>query len=349
LIAFVSLAACTVVNSSNDAAAPSDGSTDESNTSDSSAGDSGPSGDTTGGEPTGDDTAGGGDTTVSVDDACAAWAKNECALSSSCTPFDLAYAYGDATTCEARTKLLCLAKAAAPGIGSDFASSLKKCSTLTPACADFRNGVRDASCSPHGTVAKDGVCGVSEQCAAGLGCSIDSGSTCGTCLAIGKDGDPCQQVGVENFFCGPGTYCPSKGTTCVAIPAEGGACTFSGPAAICNAVDYCDATTKCVPNLATEGATCDPSLAFGGGGCDRSLGLTCDATAKTCAKIVTASAGSACDGATTCLGGSACSSSVCTGPVTDGSDCSTMSNCLAPATCDRTTTKCTLPSYTTCK
>jgi hypothetical protein len=337
---------CTVVDdkSGNDGGAPPTDTSVASDTGTASDGDTGTSTDAPA------DTTG----PVTIDTACATWAANECALMDKCTPFDLLRNYGDIATCAARNVLLCKAKAAAPGIGANFAADIQNCSTVSPSCNDFIDGLRDASCTPAGTLAKDAPCLISEQCGAGLGCARIDGP-CGSCLPIGKAGDPCSAVGADNKFCGPGTFCHFKGTSCVAFPAEGEPCIPYGPTAICANHDYCSSdgtTTKCVAML-KEGASCDPSASPSLVGCDTATGLSCSSATSKCAKTATAKAGEPCDVTITCVGGATCYTGIadCKPATNDGDDCSgaTSSTCLLPATCNDTTKKCTPPDYTSCK
>jgi hypothetical protein len=295
---------------------------------------------------------GGADTRVppapTVASACAAWAKGECALLAACTPAELARAYAPGT-CPARLELLCRARAAAPGVGAAFATSIQSCAAIRPSCADYRLGLRDRSCTPSGTFPVGSTCAIDEQCAAGLLCSTSDGGPppCqgGVCLPAGSAGDVCRAVGTARFACSPGTFCPIGGTRCVAYAREADRCGTGVGDGTCSQITNCGAAGLCEP-LYGEAFPCDPGVV---GACDPEDSLYCDATSARCARMTSAAPGEPCDARTRCTGGSRCDGAVCTPLPGDGADCSATGECLAPARCDPTSRTCVLPDYFVCR
>lgn len=278
--------------------------------------------------------------------ACAAWAKNECALLAACAPGELARAFQPGT-CPARQELLCRARAAAPGVGAAFASSIQACAAITPSCADHRLGLRDRSCTPSGTSPVGSKCAVDEQCAVGLLCSTSDGGPApcrgGVCLPAGGAGDLCRAVGDARFACSPGTFCPLAGTRCVAYAREGDPC--GAGAGTCSQVTHCGPAGLCEP-LFGEAFPCDPGV---DGACDPEASLFCAPASSRCARMRLAAPGEPCDAHTECTGASRCDGALCKPLAGDGADCSASGECLAPGSCDPTSVTCVLPDYASCR
>lgn len=310
----------------------------------SSSGGSNSSGGGSGGSSTGSGSGG-----VSATQACQDMATAACTQLSSCSPFGLQVAYGDATTCAQRLALGCMPMVGAPG-STVTPTQIDQCAQAitTETCSDWLDNSQPSACNFTGSQASGSACGVGSQCQSGY-CRLAPLSVCGTCAdragagQTGPEGGPVCGVDAD---CSATLLCANG--TCVAPAASGGACSAKQP---------CSRTLSCI------GGTCATPKAVGNTcaaatDCDGNKGGICNTNTKTCIQTATASDGSACGivggGLTSCTAGATCANfmdggfvGTCHQPAGDNAPCGLDLGCMSPALCTGMA-RCTLPSPGSC-
>lgn len=201
-----------------------------------------------------------------------------------------------------------------------------------------------------GTVATNGACVVSEECAGESSCeptdqACNSDTTCcpGTCMAIPAKvavGGDC-----TNADCVDTAYCSSDTNKCTAPSTTAGSACSDIDA--CANPMYCDifaAAPTCVAPAA-GGASCTPDALLP---CS-DFREYCDATTMKCTPVV--AVGQACEGANgaECVGYADCTNMTCVARPAAGGSClydtqSMRDNCLGDTSCTANATPCTLPT-----
>jgi hypothetical protein len=161
-------------------------------------------------------------------------------------------------------------------------------------CADLLLGAYASACYPQGgTIAIGGACNNDWQCASGR-CWAPYPDACGTCATVTSAGRPCQvdpslgDLCPENLVC---TQSPTGDGTlvCASIAPLGSACIGTE---LCASNDYCDPTTSACTQLPAIGQACDPTNVFY---CDPTQAASsCDGYTSTCTAVGTAKDGQAC-------------------------------------------------------
>lgn len=307
--------------------------------------------------------AGGG----AADKACSALEKARCQKGDACFA-DLAtkVKFGDETTCEARTKLACLAGLVAPG-SSATPAGVEACAAAVPgeSCSDVEHGAIPVACEPAaGAIPTGGPCGASAQCQSTY-CAVPIEAVCGLCAPPPVPGDLCGNTAE----CGhAGLVCVKASGRCAQSVALGSSCDKEHPCfegASCVGAPP-GAMGVCKPDATTLGAPCDATKATSAD-CDHNLGLVCDSLgSKACAAIAFVAPGAPCglvQGVVVgCTKGAACAiaagkkEGVCTAPAADGGACGGPAGtpCLAPAKCvvdadAGSMGACALPDPASCK
>lgn len=152
-----------------------------------------------------------------------------------------------------------------------------------------RPGCTDSCCPGTCSPVRPAPAAAGESCA---GRSCVSGTVCGsnqTCVALFAEGTACSY----SAQCAYGTFCTGSPQTCTKVPAEGAACA-SGQCGATGLV--CDKTNHCVRSFGV-GAACTP----GHSGC--AYDLACDPSTSKC--IARPGVGSACSNGS-CSAGSYC-------------------------------------------
>lgn len=271
---------------------------------------------------------------ISMEDACSAYATSTCNLLGRCQPSLLKMLYGDKEQCVTRRKLIC--PLLFPPSSLTTPGDVKDCADALDASACTASSAPSA-CNPKAGNLPDGAaCGADSQCASTY-CERSVGQ-CGTCVRRMPLGKACD----TSLDCDFGLVClaqASGGRTCVAttIVGAGQSCGMGKdcqPGLICSN----SATPKCMTPLMV-GATCDPANSA----CDGTQGSICDPQSKKCINIQYAAVGQPCEeGAalpTTCMASAQCSnqgsSSICVAPAADGKSCNPTASigCMSPATC----------------
>lgn len=238
--------------------------------------------------------------------SCSSQAKALCEKTDDCSRPTLQYAYGDLKTCIERVTIDCEADVAAPGSNTTPAD-LKACASALAkeSCEDWAQAGRRPACSVPGSRADGEPCGTDTQCQS-TRCAIEPGATCGTCMPLMGEGEPCTDVAA----CGSGLLC------------AGGVCmTPQDPA----------------PPLAL-GEACDPLADQ----CDRLQLQICYPQTNVCTQIPIAGLGETCglvNGSDyvscslnlTCTGGFS-EAGTCVAKAADGESCVSAS-CVSPAQC----------------
>lgn len=294
--------------------------------------------------------AGGGTTTTTgggpatVDAACAALAKANCAKFGSCAPFLRDTLFTDEATCVARGTIACKSEFSAAEAAKTNAAKLASCATWygTATCGDILNEALPTECRPDpGTLAEGKACGSDAQCVSTF-CKKDTAADCGVCAAKVPAGGDCVASA-----CGDGLAC--LGGKCRTPGAEGAACSDMQP---CGALLSCN-NMKC-------GAPAKIGEACSGAGdsCDITVGALCSPFSNKCEAIKAAKAGEACgfisNAFVLCTGGATCNTGMmtmgtCVAPAADGAACDKAKSigCLSGANCVNSV--CTVFDAATCK
>ena len=275
----------------------------------------------------------------SLDEACAAFGRNECAVLVRCASFDLLRDYGTESLCEARKALACVSRARLEGIADGrFAQSMLQCATIAPSCDAFRLGLRDASCTPSGTLTEEASCRDDAQCGEGLGCSRwgAGDGPCGVCRKLAEPGESCSE-----YACSAPLLCRMKIGVCAAPQLEGSGCMddWSCPPTMWCA-DACRARGR-------EGAPCVAHRA-----CDE--GFLCGSDAR-CVAVRVIGEGAACDPndqadmpSWICAASGTCAKDGrCAPAASDGASCANAA-CMPPATCDEQSAQCVVHEGARC-
>jgi hypothetical protein len=266
-----------------------------------------------------------------VSSECASYASNVCSTYNSCAPDVVTYLYGSVAACETRYALLCSLIVSEPqttwtpakqdACGTALAGAGCDAFLLSP----FNGG--PAACQPTpGPRANGAGCIDSAQCASAY-CQHAATSFCGTCVARGGTGAPC-----DTFLdCQPHYAC--SGGICSTALTQGQACTTGG--------------TQCDLGLYCQGSTCQPALELNaacsgtGAVCNPLEGLYCNTAVNKCLRAVGyAAAGQQCGVVDTdmiegCTAAAICNGATCTAPAADGAACDLTSHvgCTNPAVC----------------
>ena len=293
------------------------------------------------------DASGTATSTVSAAQACTDNARERCARLQSCSPTDVELRYGSVSTCETRETKNCTASLAEPLTGNT-PTAVETCAGAYAgwACVDYLNGVNiPLSCRQQlGPITNGGFCALDGECESGF-CATVPGAACGTCTAPPKVGASCARL----TSCGPGLTCTPDTAACVPFGVRGSAC---GKGAVCGVGLSCvgvDVTPNtqglCQPAGQKVGVPCDPALRTAAG-CDRNAGMVCNATSRTCQKVVVASTGQHCgdevgdqpvycQAAGSCTGGSGTTPGSCAAAAAEGAKCNLVTGpgCVIPARC----------------
>jgi hypothetical protein len=281
--------------------------------------------------------------------ACAAFAKAECAQVSACTPFTLALTYGDDATCEQRAALAC-----APALGvvgsTLTASQIDQCAQAIAAesCEQFLDNDQPSACTYTGSLGPGATCGTDSQCQSGY-CRLGLPGACGACATRAQAGQP----GVD----GGRPACLTDADCVATLVCAMGTCVAPAPAGVaCGLAQPCQRTLACV------NGKCAPPVTLGGvctlpTDCDGAHGAACNTNTHTCVALGMARSGDPCgviNGLLTdCVGGATCSGvnatlqGTCHPPAADNAPCGPDIGCMAPAACT-SGARCTLPSPTNC-
>jgi hypothetical protein len=185
-------------------------------------------------------------------------------------------------------------------------------------------------------------CTVLDQCVVGAACVLGPTGSTGTCTPTTKVdvGGSCSQAGT---ICKDGLTCDGATTTCVALHAEGGACTSRYD---------CHAPLACIGGACAQGKAAGQACLAG----QCAPGLGCDLQSQTCKARVAVDPGKACDYEVNycrvgyCQASGTATNGVCPPVIPDGQPCdfmSTSSVCDSNAQC--VDGKCTLFDPSTCK
>ncbi|MEW5854186.1 MAG: hypothetical protein AB2A00_35760 [Myxococcota bacterium] len=332
--------------SSSSSAAASGGSSSGGGTSSSvassSTGTSSSSGDTGGTGSSTSSSSGGG---VTSEQACADYAQAFCGAYQECTPWLLAYRWGDLATCLARVSLVCPQGFTAPGsaITPDLVQGCTNVfSSLT--CAQLATGITPVACRyPDGTRGNGEPCTFSHQCASGV-CRVSGTALCGVCAAAAQEGEDCN----TDSDCAEGLAC--NGAFCVVPVARDGEC---GAVDICLGGLVCD-HGFCEPPKQLDDI-CNPDASL----CDARQGLYCNPATNRCQEIELVDDGDlcgvmpntyrVCQTAGLCIFPENSEVGECTGHAADAATCDDDNGprCLAPAFCFNGV--CTLPDAQQCQ
>jgi hypothetical protein len=302
-----------------------------------------------------------GGSNVSLMQACQDFAHATCTQANTCSPFTTAIAYGNETTCEARSLLACM-PLVGPNGSSLTAGGIEQCAqAITPeTCAEFLDNNQPSACNFQGTLGEGAPCGTGSQCSSGY-CRLALGSTCGTCATragAGQAGPDGGAACVSDADCQANLLCAAG--QCVAAAMSGMGCSATQP---------CLRTLACIATSADAGTgTCQTPVMVGGAcinatDCDGATGAVCDTTKKMCVAAGQAMATQSCgivnNQLVYCTGGSICGNfmkvddaglpvvGTCHQPAADGAKCGTGIGCTLPALCTSGAV-CTLPNPVNC-
>jgi hypothetical protein len=175
------------------------------------------------------------------------------------------------------------------------------------------------TCAPRGAVGA--ACGSGlASCATGTTCRITSGGSTGTCQALAKEGQACDNLNGPS--CDRLLQCDNASKKCIPYPKAGAPCE-----------GICAGSLRCIGNtcqLAVEaGGACPTGVECGGG-------TLCNATTKVCEATKRIAVGGACGSGQvgSCDATSYCSSNVCVARVAAGAACDPKgTECVAYSTC----------------
>lgn len=185
--------------------------------------------------------------TVSVDEACRAFAKALCAQAEACAPFysQVVGTESPPGACELQQKLACINASRAKGT-SFTAADMYACARADLTCGAVLDNAPPAVCLPKpGSKPVGAPCGAGAQCASAF-CAVDVASAiCGVCADPPEPGGAC----VRNA-CPAGLKC--AGGKCKTPVYDGAAC---GDTTVCGAGFSCFKGT-CVPAVEVVGDPC---------------------------------------------------------------------------------------------
>jgi hypothetical protein len=287
-----------------------------------------------------------GGTTATAEQACSQFSQTFCDALATCAGFFVQVWYGDAATCQSRTKLSCMTDQSVPGINRTPANIVACADAAKKAsCDDLIDNHLPAACdNTPGPTVNGGGCGSSLQCMSG---HCEKGdNNCGTCAPRQTANGNC----TVDEGCTPGLVCANQ--KCVAPKELGNDCDQNNP---CRAKLYCDKNSRKCTARAGLGAACGSD----GNVCDLvQAGVACNgfATAPTCQSVGVAKGGQPCglvSGMLTvcvqlneCAGATLQQPGVCAGSAADGAQCNDSTHCVPPAKCVEGL--CRLPSVASC-
>lgn len=279
---------------------------------------------------------------ITVDEACAAFAKAVCAKANACAPFAITLEYGDLAGCEARAGINCPAGVNAPS-STRTADDVKECADAFAGitCDDlFGRNVPVACRDQTGSLADGAACGADQQCQSGH-CN-NSADVCGVCAKPIAVGGAC----TNDQECDWGLVCAVS--KCTAPVGVGETCSPSAP---CKPTLMCANGTCITPKGAGE--TCDLAIQD----CDYLKGLGCTFANK-CEPLKVAATGEPCGAVgmdnVVCAARGTCQTSgnpsgTCIAAAADGAACDAMMGpqCLSDARCSKNV--CVLADPASCK
>ena len=284
---------------------------------------------------------------ISATQACADLTSATCAKLEQCAPSLVTGAWGDTTTCQARSTVTCESALALKNT-VDTPSLADQCSKAIAAqsCSDYftNNPPKDCIPTSKGKVADGSACGTAGQCASNT-CQIDPTTGCGTCIEPVVSGQPCKAA----TDCQAGLVCALSTTAgaavCIAPVASGATCSDVAPIIPCQTGLVCDSGSKTCKAPLAAGSACDPTVLPTL--CDSANGYWCTPLGTRCQLVLFAGNGQPCGynaktgDLTLCSGSGFCAatgdagSATCQAPAADNNACDTSKGplCQPPAFC----------------